>query len=155
MRRIKIDRRARLSRDDVITMVPAGVFDSIAPGKSRAEEARGLLGSSEEAPRKAQEDLFATEGAPRYGGGSGACENGSYCPGAAQRERIMGGIPGTGVSAALSSAGVVEGPGEGGAAGQGAGFGRLRGAAGVSGGVACDAKGGVDERGAGYVLPDL
>jgi len=50
-------RRLRLDRDDLISLVSSGAFDSIAPGLHRSQQARALL-SSGGPPRSAQSDLF-------------------------------------------------------------------------------------------------
>jgi DNA polymerase-3 subunit alpha/error-prone DNA polymerase len=60
-------RRVKLGRDDVIALCPAGVFDSIAGGVSRAFQARSLLGAAG-AAKKGQYELFAAEPAPQSGG---------------------------------------------------------------------------------------
>jgi DNA polymerase-3 subunit alpha/error-prone DNA polymerase len=63
-------RRVRLNRDDVVALCPAGVFDSVAGGLSRALQARFLLGANAGRGKvgKGQADLFAAEAAPAYGG---------------------------------------------------------------------------------------
>jgi DNA polymerase-3 subunit alpha/error-prone DNA polymerase len=60
-------RRVKLGRDDVIALCPAGVFDSIAGGVSRALQARALL-KVPAGGRRGQEELFAAEAGPGYGG---------------------------------------------------------------------------------------
>jgi len=52
-------RRVKLCRDDIIALCPAGVFDSIANGRSRFLQARFLLGNNSFGNKKyTQEDLF-------------------------------------------------------------------------------------------------
>jgi DNA polymerase-3 subunit alpha/error-prone DNA polymerase len=61
-------RRVRLSRDDIIALCPAGVFDSIAEGRERTLQARTLLGANTSTGQsgKGQVDLFAAEPLPKY-----------------------------------------------------------------------------------------
>ncbi|GHV06102.1 hypothetical protein FACS189485_14080 [Spirochaetia bacterium] len=63
-------RRVKLSRDDIIALCPAGTFDSIAGGLSRALQARALLGGNAGAGKagKGQADLFAAEPVTEYQG---------------------------------------------------------------------------------------
>jgi error-prone DNA polymerase len=42
----ELSRRLRLSRDDIVALVAAGTFDSLAPGTRRAGQARFLLGAA-------------------------------------------------------------------------------------------------------------
>jgi DNA polymerase-3 subunit alpha/error-prone DNA polymerase len=57
-------RRVKLGRDDIIALSPAGVFDCIAGGLSRAMQARRLLSLSNGNVSKEQGGLFAAETAP-------------------------------------------------------------------------------------------
>jgi len=50
--------RVRLSRDDIIALCPAGVFDSIAEGQSRVTQARYLLSKLAVIHQKKQNELF-------------------------------------------------------------------------------------------------
>jgi DNA polymerase-3 subunit alpha/error-prone DNA polymerase len=61
-------RRVKLGRDDVIALCPAGVFDDIAGGLSRALQARELLKANAGAAKKDQDELFAAEPLPGYEG---------------------------------------------------------------------------------------
>jgi DNA polymerase-3 subunit alpha/error-prone DNA polymerase len=62
-------RRVRLNRDDVVALCPAGVFDSIAGGMSRALQARALLkdGAASGRAGKGQAELFTAEAGSGYG----------------------------------------------------------------------------------------
>ncbi|MCL2276832.1 MAG: DNA polymerase III subunit alpha [Treponema sp.] len=51
-------KRVRISRDDIIALCPAGVFDSISAGQSRIMQARYLLSKLAAAPDKKQNELF-------------------------------------------------------------------------------------------------
>ena len=57
-------RRVRPGRDDIIALCPAGVFDGIAAGASRAMQARLLL--SNKATKTRNGDLFSEEPEPEY-----------------------------------------------------------------------------------------
>jgi DNA polymerase-3 subunit alpha/error-prone DNA polymerase len=59
-------KRIRLSRDDIVALVPSGVFDSISGGQSRALQARILLSLINNSGRthNEQKDLFSTEVQP-------------------------------------------------------------------------------------------
>jgi len=57
-------RRVRLDRDDIIALCPAGVFDGIATGASRAMQARLLL--SNKGTKMKNEDFFSEEPEPGY-----------------------------------------------------------------------------------------
>jgi DNA polymerase-3 subunit alpha/error-prone DNA polymerase len=59
-------RRVKLGRDDIISLCPAGVFDSIAEGLPRFMQARRLLSANAGAVKKGQDELFAAEAAPFY-----------------------------------------------------------------------------------------
>jgi DNA polymerase III alpha subunit len=63
-------KRVRISRDDIVALVPSGVFDSISNGKSRALQARVLLSLGTNAGKKhtKQSDLFTEEASPAYPG---------------------------------------------------------------------------------------
>jgi DNA polymerase-3 subunit alpha/error-prone DNA polymerase len=58
---VDLSRRLRLSRDDVVALVAAGVFDALAPGVPRSVQARSLLGSvgSDGGRSRGQDSLFA------------------------------------------------------------------------------------------------
>jgi error-prone DNA polymerase len=57
----ELSRRLRLSRDDIVALVAAGAFDSLAPGTRRSVIARSLLGAAASAGASAagQGSLFA------------------------------------------------------------------------------------------------
>lgn len=57
-------RRVKLGRDDIIALCPAGVFDSVAAGLSRALQARLLLANKGAKPGNG--DLFVQEPEPEY-----------------------------------------------------------------------------------------
>jgi len=65
-------RRVRLGRDDIIALCPAGVFDSICGGLSRAMQARRLLSNNREQIAKNKKnkvrngELFSEEPEPEY-----------------------------------------------------------------------------------------
>ena len=59
-------RRVRLNRDDIISLCPAGVFDSIADGLPRPLQARRLLGANDML-KPGQQDLFTSETSPVFG----------------------------------------------------------------------------------------
>jgi DNA polymerase-3 subunit alpha/error-prone DNA polymerase len=54
-------RRVRISRDDIVALVPSGIFDSISGGKPRALQARALLSLNAISSKTGneQKDLFA------------------------------------------------------------------------------------------------
>jgi len=56
-------RRVRLNRDDIIALCPAGVFDSISGGLTRALQARKLLGMRGEETGDKNGELFETKSA--------------------------------------------------------------------------------------------
>jgi DNA polymerase-3 subunit alpha/error-prone DNA polymerase len=53
--------RVKISRDDIISMVSSGAFDSIAKGESRAIQARILLSRNRENVKQKQDELFIGE----------------------------------------------------------------------------------------------
>jgi DNA polymerase III alpha subunit len=57
-------RRVKLNRDDILTLCPAGVFDSIADDLSRPLQARQLLGANTMQAKNKQTELFAAEPSP-------------------------------------------------------------------------------------------
>jgi DNA polymerase III, alpha subunit len=58
-------RRVRLGRDDIIALCPAGAFDGISAGISRAMQARRLLSNNKE-KKVRNGDLFSEEPEPEY-----------------------------------------------------------------------------------------
>jgi DNA polymerase-3 subunit alpha/error-prone DNA polymerase len=59
-------RRVKLNRDDIVSLCPAGVFDSIADGMPRHLQARHLLGANA-GQIKNQADLFTADFSPVFG----------------------------------------------------------------------------------------
>jgi DNA polymerase-3 subunit alpha/error-prone DNA polymerase len=59
-------RRVRLNRDDIIALCPAGVFDNIAGGLTRALQARFLLSANSAAAKQEQNELFTVDISPVY-----------------------------------------------------------------------------------------
>jgi len=59
-------RRVSLCRDDIIALCPAGVFDSISGGMTRALQARFLLAANNSVKNYGQNDLFAADASPPY-----------------------------------------------------------------------------------------
>ncbi|MDR0472491.1 MAG: DNA polymerase III subunit alpha [Treponema sp.] len=60
-------RRVRLNRDDIISLCPAGVFDSIAEGLPRPIQARRLLSMRNEKSGMNNGELFAVEPSSGFG----------------------------------------------------------------------------------------
>ena len=54
-------RRVKLSRDDIVALCPAGVFDSISEGLSRPLQARRLLSACNEKSHNGQKELFSQD----------------------------------------------------------------------------------------------
>jgi DNA polymerase-3 subunit alpha/error-prone DNA polymerase len=59
--------RVKLNRDDIISLCPAGVFDSIADGLPRQIQARRLLGANIGKPKTGQAELFTAEPSAVFG----------------------------------------------------------------------------------------
>ena len=59
-------RRVKPGRDDIIALCPAGVFDSVSCGLSRAMQARRLLALNCGNSNTGQDDLFAAEATPAF-----------------------------------------------------------------------------------------
>jgi DNA polymerase-3 subunit alpha/error-prone DNA polymerase len=57
-------RRVRLNRDDIITLCPAGVFDSITNGMTRTLQARFLLSANSATGKQGQNELFTVDVPP-------------------------------------------------------------------------------------------
>jgi DNA polymerase-3 subunit alpha/error-prone DNA polymerase len=63
-------RRVKLSRDDIVSLCPSGVFDSISNGLTRTMQARRLLSISTGTTKKGENELFLDMEKPSLDAGS-------------------------------------------------------------------------------------